>query len=120
MLDQQDREDLQFILQQMYPNVIDFEEKEPTTHTMEIYLRALKGNLFCNKAMTDLTTGLVAGPAGRLYRGPMKKLVRQILKKVRDQYREKEMSFYICDQVVKLKYRSPLTLSLEGNPGATY
>lgn len=118
MLDQEDLENLQFILKQMYPDIKEFENKEPTIRTMEIYLRALKGNLFCHQAMTELTTGLVAGPGGYLYRGPMKRLVRKILKKVRDQYREKGLNFYICNQAVKLKYRSSLTLSLKGNPGA--
>lgn len=120
MLEQQDKEDLKFILQQMYPDVVAFEAQDPTVQTMEIYLRALNGNLFCNNAVTELATGLVAGPGGRLYRGPMKRTVRQILRKIRDGYREKGLNFLICNQVVKLKYRSPLTLSLEGNPGANF
>ncbi len=118
MLEQQDKEDLKFILQRMYPDIADFKEQDPTSQTMEIYLRALKGNLFCNNAVAELATGLATGPAGRLYRGPMKRTVRQILKKIRNSYREKGLNFFICNQVVKLKYRSPLTLSLEGNPGS--
>lgn len=118
MLEQQDKEDLQYILQHMYPDATAFETQAPTVQTMEIFLHALKSNLFCNNAVTELATGLIAGPGGRLYRGPMKRTVRKILKKVRDAHRERGLSFMICNQIVKLKYRSPLTLSLEGNPGA--
>ncbi len=59
-LDEQDRENLKFILQTMYPNDRVFVEYEPNVSTLEVYVAAVKGNLLCNKAMTQLTTELAA------------------------------------------------------------
>lgn len=44
MLDQQDKEDLQVILQKMYPTVPDFKIHEPTVATVEEFLKALDEN----------------------------------------------------------------------------
>lgn len=114
MLDQQDKEDLQIILQKMYPTVPDFRNHEPTVATMEEFLKALDANLFCHRAMTELSAGLVTGLAGRLYTGRNKRAIRQILKKIRESFEEKGLYFYICNQAVKLKMRTRFTLSLDG------
>lgn len=120
MISKEDKEDLKFILIKMYPGVEDFERHDPTAQTLEIYLQALISNLFCSRAITELATGLVAGPAGRLYTGRNKAAIRYILKKVRDNFDGNSINFYICNQVIRLKIRTNLTLSLEGNPGASF
>lgn len=81
-LDEQDRENLKFILQTMYPNDRVFVEYEPNVSTLEVYVAAVKGNLFCNKAMTQLTTELAAAAAGGIYRGKGRNVVKEFLKKL--------------------------------------
>ncbi|WP_370060243.1 hypothetical protein [Neptunomonas phycophila] len=112
-LDIEDKDSLQEILILMYPEVPDFKNRKPTAYTMEVFLQTLKASTFCNNLMTELTVGLVTGPAGRLYRGPMKPLVKKILKEVRKHYTEKTLKFMLCEKVLKLKSRWALQSSLE-------
>jgi hypothetical protein len=112
-LDIEDRDDLQEILILMYPETSDFKNRKPSPYTMEVFLQALQQSTFCNKLMTDLNVGLVTGPAGRLYRDPMKPVIKRILKEVRKYYKDKSLNFMLCEKILRLKSKWALQSSLQ-------
>lgn len=60
MLEQEDKEDLQYLLIKLFPEQDVFKNYEPTERTLELYIKALKANMFCNMAVTYLATELAA------------------------------------------------------------
>jgi len=112
-LDKEDQENLQFILQKMFPESSAFKENKPSIETLRVYMQALKANTFCNKAMTELTTELATATVKHVYRGKFKKVVNKVLKEIKGHYKENNLNFFICNQVVKYKYKSPLVNSLQ-------
>ncbi|GGB21612.1 hypothetical protein [Agarivorans gilvus] len=113
-LDQDDRENLQYILTQMFPESKTFKQHAPTVRTLEVYIQAVRANKFCNNAMTHLTTELLATPASQLYRGKMKAVVKKAIKEIKNKHQNTGLSFFICEQAVKLRYKSPLAITLDG------
>lgn len=113
-LDKEDQENLQFILQKMYPESKNFKKYQPTVNTLSLYIQAVGANAFCNKAMTELTTELVSASINQIYRGKFKKVVKKVLKEIKEHYNKNNLHFFICDQYVKYKYKTPLVTSLQG------
>jgi hypothetical protein len=113
-LDKEDQENLQFILQKMYPESKNFKELLPTVKTLELYMQAVSANNFCNKAMTQLTTELLSASVSQIYKGRLKQVVKKVLKEIKGHYQKNNFNFFICNQVVKYKYKSPLVISLHG------
>lgn len=98
----------------MFPESSAFKENKPSIETLRVYMQALKANTFCNKAMTELTTELATATVKHVYRGKFKKVVNKVLKEIKGHYKENNLNFFICNQVVKYKYKSPLVNSLQG------
>ena len=113
-LDYEDKEILQGILVKIYPNDNNFLKYEPTINTLEIFISALKRLDFCNSAMTSLLAGIVTGGARHFYKGPMKSLVKKLLKEAKKNFENKSVSFYICEKTIKLSNRSAFLNSLKG------
>lgn len=64
-------------------------------------MQALKTNTFCNKARTALTTELAT--VEQIYRGKFKMVVNKVLKEIKGHYKENNLNFFICNQVIKYK-----------------
>jgi hypothetical protein len=69
-LDKEDQENLQFILQKMYPESSAFKENKPSIETLKFYMQALKANTFCNKAMAVVSTNKALLYSGLLAKHP--------------------------------------------------
>jgi uncharacterized FAD-dependent dehydrogenase len=114
VLDEEDKENLKFILQRMYPDSEKFKKYDPTVRTLEVYVQAIKANLFCNIAMTKLTTELVRATVRHIYTGKYKKIIKKILKIMKDHNEDDNLHFFVCNIAVKYKYKGPLIITLEG------
>lgn len=77
-------------------------------------MQAVSANNFCNKAMTQLTTELLSASVSQIYKGRLKQVVKKVLKEIKGHYQKNNFNFFICNQVVKYKYKSPLVISLHG------
>lgn len=66
------------------------------------------------KRIRFVTTELATATVKHVYRGKFKKVVNKVLKEIKGHYKENNLNFFICNQVVKYKYKSPLVNSLQG------